>query len=192
MSDQGTPRRLGERIAGHAADMRPGVHPVSRVRVYEKEEIVCPVCKVPREVHKSDASAMRAGRWSGRCKPCSTKAVQKVWEERAKALPKDEICRHCERCKVNRPKGLCWGCYYAPGVRELYPSTSKYAKRGVGNFAGEAPLADAPTTAAPGTPEKIAVMEGRAAVKRALFHPADARFEGDWLPLEFLANRLAA
>jgi len=29
------------------------------------------------------------------------------------------ICRHCQKSKVNRPRGLCWSCYYRPGVREL-------------------------------------------------------------------------
>ena len=50
------------------------------------------------------------------------------------------ICRHCTKSKVNRPRGLCWSCYYTPGVKELYPSTSKYARRGIGNFTGKAPL----------------------------------------------------
>ena len=98
------------------------------------------------------------------------------------------ICRHCSKCKVNRPRGLCWSCYYTPGVKELYPSTSKYARRGVGNFSGNAPLPDAPTTAGPGTPEKLAVLEQRAKMKQALFHPADAKFEGDSRPLEFLKS----
>ncbi len=71
-------------------------------------------------------------------------------------------CRHCAKSKVNRPRGLCWSCYYTPGVKELYPSTSKYARRGVGNFTGNAPLPPVPTTAAPGTPEKLAVLEQRA------------------------------
>ena len=71
-------------------------------------------------------------------------------------------CRHCSKSKVNRPRGLCWSCYYTPGVKELYPSTSKYARRGVGNFTGNAPLPPVPTTAAPGTPEKLAVLEQRA------------------------------
>src|SRR5947209_17983221 len=86
------------------------------------------------------------------------------------------VCRHCSKCKVNRPRGLCWSCYYTPGVKELYPSTSKYARRGVGNFTGNAPL-PTPTTAAPGSPEKLAVLEHRAKSKQALFHPAD-RSEG--------------
>jgi hypothetical protein len=98
------------------------------------------------------------------------------------------ICRHCDQSKVNRPRGLCWSCYYTPGVKDLYPSTSKYARRGVGNFAGRAPLPAAPTTAAPGSPEKLAVLEQRAKLKQSLFHPCDARYVGDPRPLEFLAN----
>ena len=30
------------------------------------------------------------------------------------------LCRHCSERKVTRPRGLCWKCYYTPGVRELY------------------------------------------------------------------------
>lgn len=96
------------------------------------------------------------------------------------------ICRHCRKSSVNRPRGLCWSCYYHPGVKELYPSTSKYARRGVGNFAGAAPLPPNPTTAIPGTPAKVAVLEQRAKLGQALYHPADARYEGDPRPLEFL------
>ena len=36
------------------------------------------------------------------------------------------LCRHCNRVPSNRPRGLCWSCYYKPGVRDLYPSTSKF------------------------------------------------------------------
>ena len=89
------------------------------------------------------------------------------------------ICRHCTKCKVNRPRGLCWSCYYTPGVKDLYPSTSKYARRGVGNFNGLAPLPPEPTTALPGTPEKAAVLAERARLKLALWHPLDAKHEGD-------------
>lgn len=96
------------------------------------------------------------------------------------------LCIHCVRMVQNRPRGLCWGCYYTPGVKELYPSTSKYARRGIGNFSGPAPLAAVPTTAAPGTPEKLLVMEGRAKKLQMLCHPADARFEGDPRTLEWL------
>lgn len=39
------------------------------------------------------------------------------------------LCRHCQVKNANRPLGLCWTCYYKPGVRALYPSTSKYAPK---------------------------------------------------------------
>lgn len=84
------------------------------------------------------------------------------------------ICRHCNHAKVNRPRGLCWGCYYKPGVRDLYPSTSKYARRGVGNFCGTAPTPTMATSARPGSAEKIAILAERARLKQSLWHPEDA------------------
>ncbi len=85
------------------------------------------------------------------------------------------ICRNCQKSKVNRPRGLCWSCYYKPGVRELYPSTSKFAHRGTGNFCGTAPLPCFPTHALPGSAEKMEVLAERARLKQALWHPDDAR-----------------
>ena len=93
------------------------------------------------------------------------------------------ICKHCRTNKVNRPRGLCWSCYYTPGVKDQHPSTSKYARRGVGNFNGNAPVAPVPTSAAPGTVEKLEVMAMRAKLKQALWHPLDAQFAGDPTPL---------
>jgi hypothetical protein len=80
---------------------------------------------------------------------------------------------------VNRPRGLCWTCYYEPGVKDQYPSDSKYARRGVGKESDgpEGELDIAPTAAEPGTPEKIAVMERRAAKGLSIFHPGDPRIE---------------
>lgn len=43
-----------------------------------------------------------------------------------------------------------------------------------------------PTTAPPGTAAKEAVLCERQADGFLLFHPADARYEGDTLPLEWL------
>jgi len=84
------------------------------------------------------------------------------------------MCRHCNKAKVNRPRGLCWSCYYAPGVRDLYPSTSKFARRGVGggNFLIVPPPTSTP--ARPGSPEKVAILEERARMRVSLWHPADA------------------
>ncbi len=94
------------------------------------------------------------------------------------------LCRHCQKVKSNRPRGLCWSCYYTPGVREQYPSTSKFAQRGVDDFNGRAPLPPTPTSALPGTPEKVAVLMERARLKQALWHPLDARLEDAALPSE--------
>jgi len=87
------------------------------------------------------------------------------------------LCRHCQRIPANRPRGLCWSCYYRPGLREHYPSTSKYAHRGLGDFTGRAPLPSAPTQALPGSPEKLAVLEQRARLRQGLWHPLDASLE---------------
>ena len=84
------------------------------------------------------------------------------------------LCRHCQKVRSNRPRGLCWSCYYTPGVRDLYPSTSKFARRGVKDFNGRARLPE-PTSALPGTPEKVAILEQRARLGQSLWHPLDAR-----------------
>jgi hypothetical protein len=86
------------------------------------------------------------------------------------------LCRHCNKVKSNRPRGLCWSCYYRPGVRELYPSTSKFARRGISDFNGRAAL-PVPTNALPGTPEKVVVLELRAKLRQQLWHPDDAKLE---------------
>jgi hypothetical protein len=44
----------------------------------------------------------------------------------------------------------------------------------VDDFNGKAPLPSAPTAALPGTPEKVAVLEQRARLRQALWHPLDA------------------
>jgi hypothetical protein len=83
------------------------------------------------------------------------------------------LCRHCQRTVANRPRGLCWSCYYTPGLRDLYPSTSKFGRRGLDDFYGEAPRPPMPTRALPGSPEKIAVLQERAMKRQALWHPED-------------------
>jgi hypothetical protein len=84
------------------------------------------------------------------------------------------LCRHCGKIPPSRPRGLCWSCYYKPGVRDSYPSTSKFARRGPGNFNGQPELLPVPTRALPGTAEKVAVLEGRVSRHQSLWHPLDA------------------
>jgi hypothetical protein len=86
------------------------------------------------------------------------------------------ICRHCNQHKANRPRGLCWTCYYCPGVRERYGPVSKYGRRGVSIENVSRPPLE-PTDAAPGTLEKMLVLEQRARAGLALHHPADNRGE---------------
>lgn len=81
------------------------------------------------------------------------------------------LCRHCQEKPVNRCRGLCWHCYYAPGVRGLYPSRNRC---GVG-FSNHAPLPRRATTAAPGSRAKLAILIARAARNESLFHPHDAQ-----------------
>lgn len=80
------------------------------------------------------------------------------------------MCRHCLRCPVSRPRGLCWSCFYRPGVRERYPPQGP-AIRGLGT--GRRRLPCEPTEAWPGSPEKIRVLMDRAARGEELFHEND-------------------
>ena len=80
------------------------------------------------------------------------------------------VCRHCGRGRPNRPRGLCWTCYYTPGVRERY---APRCHRGLEDFYGQ-PELPVPTRALPGTLEKVVVLEQRASRRQALWHPQDA------------------
>lgn len=102
-------------------------------------------------------------------------------------------CKHCltRQCCPGRP--LCHACRLDPAIRELFPTASKFGRRGVG--AGNvAPLEPAPTAAAPGSVEKVAVMEARAERGEAIFSELDQK---DWngcdgQPIEYAAGRRVA
>lgn len=89
------------------------------------------------------------------------------------------LCRNCSHHRTSRPRGLCWNCYYTPGVRDRFPSTSKYGQRGH-SAAGRATPPPEPTSALPGSPEKVAVLEARARHCHQLWHPKDSRPARDW------------
>lgn len=83
-------------------------------------------------------------------------------------------CMNCHERNINRPRELCWRCYYLPGVREQYHvGNSKFARRGVAHFGGG--TLPAPTKALPGSAEKVAELERRAEAGLALWHPMDGR-----------------
>jgi hypothetical protein len=73
-------------------------------------------------------------------------------------------CRHCQRLRYVKSWGLCWRCYHRPKVRQLYAAAVRQDDRR---------LTAEPTTAEPGSPEKVAVLEERARLGLALFHPLD-------------------
>lgn len=93
------------------------------------------------------------------------------------APPNPNICRHCRKQPINRPKQLCWSCYYTPGVVALYPSTHKATRRGVGNGNVQGRQPEKPTTAPPGSRRKLAVMLQRIKRYETVDHPDDAK---DW------------
>lgn len=80
------------------------------------------------------------------------------------------MCQHCLLFPVSRSRGLCWSCFYRPGVRERYPPQG-VTHRGLGM--GRRRLPCEPTDAWPGTPEKIQVFMQRAARGEELFHADD-------------------
>lgn len=98
---------------------------------------------------------------------------------------KECLCRYCGEAPVNRPRGLCWGCFYRPGVRQLFPTLSKFGRRGVADFYGRGSFGE-PTDALPGTPEKVEVMVERARLGQQIFHPDDAELDVDHHPLRLV------
>lgn len=93
-------------------------------------------------------------------------------------------CRHCRQTKPVRDRGLCWACRSTPGVRNLYPSTSPYSRRGIGTLA-EVPEGKPPpwraTDAPLGSPEREAVLMQRALWRQRLTHPLDTERRAETL-----------
>jgi len=84
------------------------------------------------------------------------------------------ICQHCNQHIASRPRGLCWTCYYTPGLRDGYPvKDSPSNRRGHGFAVVRTSTAESPTAAAPGSEEKIAVLEARMKAGQDLWHPDD-------------------
>lgn len=88
--------------------------------------------------------------------------------------PAGPLCVHCKESLRSRPRGLCWTCYYTPSIRALYPVTSKYHQHGEANGYRNSRLPKCPTSARPGSEEKIMVMIARVQRGEGIFHPEDA------------------
>lgn len=147
--------------------------------------VICPHCKKPREVSASTLQALELKERRGKPALCGSCANVVNHADKPR-------CVHCKLRAGCRRAGLCQQCFETPAIRALYPSTSPTARHGNGSGRQNHKQPLAPTTAAPGTPEKVAVLEARADRNEWLFHPADARYEGDPRPLEFLAAKAGA
>jgi hypothetical protein len=64
-------------------------------------------------------------------------------------------------------------------VRARFPSTSKFARRGLDDFNGKCALPVEPTVALPGSAEKVAILEERARLRHVLWHPLDAPMDAE-------------
>lgn len=84
------------------------------------------------------------------------------------------LCRSCKKVRSNRPRGLCYSCYYKPSVRAMFPSTSKFARKGAGIGVCCSKSSAVPTGAMPGSEEKIRVLMERVSRGEDLWHPSDA------------------
>lgn len=62
------------------------------------------------------------------------------------------ICRHCRKCAVTRPRGLCWVCYYTPGVKDAYEAVQAKRSGLAGRFDQNQGLSDEEILAMPVRP----------------------------------------
>ena len=87
------------------------------------------------------------------------------------ARVRGRFCRHCGERPATRPRSLCYTCYANGDSGEQYPHLSTF---GVGlGYRADPPLPGEPTSAEPGSPEKVAVMATRAERGEQLHHPCD-------------------
>ncbi len=108
-------------------------------------------------------------------------------------------CRHCDKSPVTRPRGLCWVCYYTPGVKDQYGPISKYGRRGPDTLAkrteNDGKLPDPLPDLVPGSEEKIAAMAERASRRESLFHQQELKHttatEPYEVPVVSVAERVA-
>lgn len=83
-------------------------------------------------------------------------------------------CVHCGKVgQSGRARALCGICYRDFSIRLLYPITSS-SRKGSGIAGSYKNLEHGePTTALPGSPEKIEILTKRAEKNQHLFHPKD-------------------
>jgi len=83
-------------------------------------------------------------------------------------------CRNCGFRPGNCPRGLCSACYYTPGIRNQYPTSTHFgARRGLGLGNKLAFLRPEPTDHPPGSPGKVEVLAERVRLGQMLWCDAD-------------------
>jgi hypothetical protein len=94
-----------------------------------------------------------------------------------------ECCRHCGKGPGRRPRrrGLCAACHSDPAVRRRYPPKPSGRAAYQQQADDPPPLPERPTVCPPGSDSKIAVMQSRARLGTALFHPGDVHCPGQAL-----------
>lgn len=84
-------------------------------------------------------------------------------------------CVHCSQVRQVRCRRLCSTCHADLKIRVRYPVLRGHGGR---DLVRPTPRRLGPTTALPGSDEKIRLMAARAAANVPLFHPFDATFAG--------------
>lgn len=86
------------------------------------------------------------------------------------------VCRECRRNSSIHSRGLCRRCFRTPSILARYPAQSVYIPQAEAGRSGCAGLPE-PTSAIPGSDEKIAILAERASKLQELHHPLDVRHE---------------
>ena len=115
-------------------------------------------------------------------------------QRRCNRCAKGGTCQHCHAGpRTLYGRGLCSRCWRDFAIRALYAPLNGYRRHRpkedlIPDCNGIPPLPTTPTTAWPGSEEKMAVLAARAQAGLAIFHPLDVTlrpaFPGVFLPEE--------
>lgn len=80
-------------------------------------------------------------------------------------------CLHCKDRRFLESRGLCSKCYKKMNIRNLYPREIETQRKS--EEPPEPEQLPEPTTAFPGSPEKVAILQKRFTAGQHLWHPCD-------------------
>jgi hypothetical protein len=86
-------------------------------------------------------------------------------------------CGNCQRMIGNRRRTLCPACYAKPRIRFKFQPVRRFVGERVNIRSAPNGVAPYPTTARPGTDEKVRVLVWRVESGYELWHPEDARMD---------------